>query len=105
MLGFISKEDKKKVLQKIRENKEKDVETWKYVTEKSCVILVLSMLLTALSIGVIENVNILSWEFIMVAIIALVLAVISYIGLIRDLTELTRENKNEHVGGKNDKSR
>ena len=95
MWGFISKEDKKKVLQKVRENKDKDVETWKYVTEKSCVIMLLSMFLAALSIGVFRYVNIVSWEFKFIAIIGLVLAVISYIGLIRDLTELTREDKKE----------
>jgi len=95
MWGFVSKEDKKKVLQKVRENKDKDVETWKYVTEKACVIMLLSMFLAAISIGVLRYVNIVSWEFKFVAIIGLVLAVISYIGLIRDLTELTREDKKE----------
>ena len=95
MWGFISKENKKKVLQKVRENKEKDVETWKYVTEKNCVIMLLSMFLAVLSIGVLRYVNIVSWEFKFIAIIGLVLAVISYIGLMRDLMELTRENKKE----------
>ena len=95
MLGFVSKEDKKKVLQKVRENKDKDVETWKYVTEKSCVIMLLSMFLAALSIGVLRYVNIVSWELKFIAKIGLVLAVISYIGLIRGVTELTREDKKE----------
>lgn len=95
MWGFINKEDKKKLLQKVRENKEKDVETWKYVEEKSCVIMLLSIFLSVLSIVVLKDVNIVSWEFKIVAIIGLVLAVISYIGMIRDLTELTRENKKE----------
>lgn len=92
MYGFINKEELKS-LQKVRENKEKDLGIWKYIMGREFVIMILSMFLALLSIKIFEIDE--SLEIKVIAIMCFIFAVICYIGFVKALRELTRENKKE----------
>ena len=96
MWGFVSKEDKK-VLQKVRENKDKDVETWKYMIRRESSTMISTGLLMAYigyAMEKAETTN-LSLEFCIITVISFVYVMINFIGMITILGKLTTKHKEE----------
>ena len=94
MWGFISKEDKK-ILQKVRENKNKDLETWKYMIGRESATMVSTMLLFAFSVSVMDYAEIINFPLSIkiLAAISLVFGIINLVGMCIIFTKLTSEDK------------